>query len=70
MYRNLSAEIARKGLGSADAARVLQISVNTFNLKISGKKVFTMEEAIKLAKMLGGELSIDYLFQGVCGLKA
>ena len=63
MYDNLNAEIARKGLKKTQIAEFLSISTSALRLKIAGIKRFTLDEAFKMVEILGGELSVEYLFQ-------
>ncbi len=63
MYDNLNAEIARKGLKKMQIAESLSISTSALRLKINGIKKFTLDEAFKIADILGGDFSVEYLFQ-------
>ena len=63
MYDNLNAEIARKGLKKSQLAEFLSISTSAQRLKITGVKRFTLDEAFKIVEILGGDLSVEYLFQ-------
>ncbi len=63
MYENLNAEIGRKGLKRKDIAEKLNISTSALLLKIKGETKFTLDEAFKMVEMLGGNLSVEYLFK-------
>lgn len=63
MYPNLNAEIGRKSLLKKEIAEILKISTSALRLKLIGQKKFTLDEAFKIAELLGGELSIEYLFK-------
>lgn len=62
MYKNLNAEIARKGLKKKEIADVLKISPAALHLKMTGKKRFYLSEAWEIAKLLENS-SIEYLFK-------
>jgi hypothetical protein len=66
MYPNLNAEIGRKSLLKKDIAQTLNISTSALRLKLIGKKKFTLDEAFKIVEILGGELSVEYLFKPEC----
>lgn len=63
MYQNLNAEIGRKGLLKKQIAEFLKISTSALRLKLIGEKKFTLDEAFKISELLGGNLSIEYLFK-------
>ena len=66
MYPNLNAEIGRKSLLKKDIAEFLNISTSALRLKLIGQKNFTLDEAFKIVELLGGNLSIEYLFKPEC----
>lgn len=63
MYRNLEAELARKGITKTKMAEELGLTLGTLSLKLSGKSNLTLPEAVKIKKALAVELSIEYLFE-------
>lgn len=63
MYRNLQAEIARKGLTSAEIAKRLGMSRNTFSRKLRGKSKFFIDQLVIIKKEFFPECSTDYLFE-------
>lgn len=63
MYRNLEAELARRGMTKTQIAKELGITLGTLSLKLSGKYKLTLPEAIKIKKILNVDLPIEYLFK-------
>ena len=63
MYRNLMAEIARAKISQADIAHKLGITPTTLSLKLNGKSNLTLDECVKIKKILGVTDSVEYLFQ-------
>ena len=63
MYRNLEAEIVRKGASRKEVAAFLGCTVSTLSLKMTEKTPFTLPEATKIKAFLDVDLSIEELFQ-------
>ena len=63
MYRNLEAELARNGITKTNVAAELGLTLGTLSLKLNGKSNLTLPEAIKIKTIIGGNLSLEYLFQ-------
>lgn len=63
MYRNLEAELARKGITKTKVAQELGITLGTLSLKLNGKYKLTLPEAIKIKKILDIDLPVEYLFE-------
>lgn len=63
MYRNLKAEIARKGWTITKLAINLGMSSQSLSLRMRGTINFTLNEAKKVKAVLGTELSLDQLFE-------
>ncbi len=63
MYRNLEAEIVRKGLLRKEVAAHLGCSASTLSLKMKEKTPFTLPEATKIKAFLNVDLSLEELFQ-------
>lgn len=63
MYRNLEAEIVRKGSSRKEVAAFLGCTVSTLSLKMTEKTPFTLPEATKIKAFLDVDLSIEELFQ-------
>lgn len=62
MYRNLEAELARKGITRTTVAAELGLTLGTLSLKLSGKSNLTLPEAIKIKKIIGVDLPLEFLF--------
>lgn len=62
MYKNLEAELARRGLTRRELAQKLGITLGTMSLKLNGKANLTLPEAKKIKNCLECDKSIDYLF--------
>lgn len=59
MYRNLEAEIVRKGSSRKEVAAFLGCTVSTLSLKMTEKTPFTLPEATKIKAFLDVDLSIE-----------
>lgn len=62
MYPNLRAEMARKNVTLSWLADQIKMHVSTLSEKMNGKANFSLDEAKKIKKALGVDLSIDDLF--------
>lgn len=62
MYRNLLAEMARKGISKKDIAVFMKVRYATIVDKVNGKYPFKVDEAFKIKQKFFPELTIDYLF--------
>lgn len=58
-YPNLRAEMEKHGVAIQELAGYMELSADTIQLKIEGKKEFTLAEIEKLANIF--ECSLDYL---------
>lgn len=63
MYRNLKAELARKGLTQNEFCKLVGLSSVTFGRKIRGEAQFNIAEAKTIKKCLNYEGSLDELFE-------
>lgn len=63
MYRNLEAELARKGITKTKVARELGLTLGTLSLKLNGKSHLTLDEAMKIKKILKVDMPIEELFR-------
>ncbi len=63
MYRNLEAEMKRKGITQKELAGFLKKDESTISLKMSGKRGFTLGEAKEIKKILGVDIPIEVLFE-------
>lgn len=61
MYKNILAEIARKGLKRSEVARILNMSEHTLRSKIQGTKDFRQSEITTLLSLFG--TTYEYLFE-------
>lgn len=62
MYPNLKAEMARKGVTLGVLAEFLGVTIGTLSLKLNGKYPITWDEANKIKKFLGVDISLEVLF--------
>ncbi|UYL93758.1 XRE family transcriptional regulator [Parageobacillus phage vB_PtoS_NIIg3.2] len=63
VYKNLAAEMARKGITKKDLARSLNMRYPTIVDKTNGKSRFYLDEAIKIKDMFFPDLDLEYLFE-------
>jgi transcriptional regulator with XRE-family HTH domain len=63
MYRNLEAELARKGITRADIAKVLGVALGTVSEKLNNSRKLKVYEAMKIRKAFFPDLDFDYLFE-------
>ena len=62
MFRNLEAELKRKGITRKDLSVHLGINITTISAKLSGKRKLSFDEAASIANLLGGQTDLLYLF--------
>ncbi len=62
MYRNLNAELARKGIKRSDLAKELKVTPSTISQKLNGKTLITLQEAKRIKNALGVEMELETLF--------
>jgi DNA-binding XRE family transcriptional regulator len=63
VYKNLAAEMARKGITKKDLARSLNLRYPTVVDKTNGKSRFYLDEAIKIKETFFPDLDLEYLFE-------
>lgn len=63
MYKNLEAEMVRKGITRRDLAVLLNVRYATISLKLNGKSKLYYEEALKIKQTYFPEYSVEYLFE-------
>lgn len=63
MYRNLKAEIARRGISRKELATVIGCTEGTISMKMNEKSSFTIPEALAIKKFLNVDCSLDELFE-------
>lgn len=62
LYKNLEAEMVRKGITRYKLANMLGINNGTMSLKLNGKSEISLKLACQIRDLLNNELSLDYLF--------
>lgn len=64
MFRNLQAEIARKGMKNlSEFASVINMNSRTFSRKMAGITEFNLDEMIIIRDAIGNDCTLDYLFE-------
>lgn len=63
MYRNLEAEMVRKGIKRKDISELLNVRYATVVQKLNGKYKFNLDEALIIKENCFPELSVEYLFE-------
>jgi len=63
MYKNLEAEMVRKGITRKDLAALLKVRYATISLKLNGKSKLYYDEALKIKEAFFPEYDVEYLFQ-------
>lgn len=62
MFRNLEAELARKGFIKGDLAKLLGVRYATVIDKTKGRSQFSIDEAFRIRDNFFPDLTLDYLF--------
>lgn len=62
IYKNLAAEMARKGITKKDLAKSLNMRYPTIVDKTNGKSRLYLDEAVKIRDMFFQEFDLEYLF--------
>lgn len=62
MYRNLEAELARKGIKRADIAKALGVTIGTVSEKLNSATKLKVIEATIIRDTFFPDLELDYLF--------
>lgn len=63
MYKNLEAEMARKGITKKDLSETLNLRYATILDKMNGNSRFFYDEAVRIKETFFQDLSIEYLFE-------
>ena len=63
MYRNLKAELVRKGYSQEDFCKLIGLTNITFGRKLRGDAQFSIVECKAIKKNLGYEGTLDELFE-------
>lgn len=66
MFRNLEAELRRAGISRKELAEKVGCNQGTLSLKLNGKSIVTLPEAMRMKKViydaLQMEFTLEYLF--------
>jgi transcriptional regulator with XRE-family HTH domain len=62
MFRNLDAELKRKGMTRGDLAKAMNITPSTMSMKLNGKSGLTLKEALRIKDILNVDIPIEQLF--------
>lgn len=62
MYRNLLAEMARRGINKKDLAEFMEMRYPTIVDKTNGKSRFYLDEAFRIRNQFFPDCEIEYLF--------
>lgn len=62
MYKNLEAELKRKGMTKGDLARALNLTATTLSNKLNGKSIITLGEALQIKKLICVSMPVEELF--------
>lgn len=65
MYKKLESLLVEKGISKKGLADELSIGYNTLLLKMHGKYNFTLDEALKIKKILKTNLSLEEIFKKI-----
>lgn len=63
MYKNLEAEMVRKGISKKDLSESLNVRYATILDKMNGNSRFFYDEALKIKEIFFPDLTIEYLFE-------
>jgi len=63
MFTNVKAEMKRRGYTLSDLAQIWNCTVSTASLKLNGKTIVTVQEALDVRNWLGVEVPIEELFE-------
>ena len=65
MFRNLQAEIVRKGMNNVEFASAIAMNYRTFSNKLLGKTEFCLDEMKIIREVIGNDCTLDYLFEEI-----
>ena len=63
MYRNVKAEMARRGITLGMLADQLKFTLATVSNKLNGKQPLTFNEAKQIKSILGVDIPLEELFE-------
>jgi DNA-binding XRE family transcriptional regulator len=62
MYKRVEAQIVLSGVSKKQLAQNIGISYNSLNLKLNGRRAFSLDEATEIKRLLNAEEPIETLF--------
>ena len=62
MYRNLDAELKRKGMTRGELAKRMSITASTMSMKLNGKSDITLKEAMQIKGIINVDIPLEELF--------
>ena len=63
MYRNVKAEMTRRGITLETLAQQLGVTIGTLSNKLNGKQPLTFNEAKKIKSELAVDIPLEELFE-------
>ena len=63
MFRNLDAEMARKGVTAAYLAGKLNMTPTTLSLKLHGRSELSLKQAVQIKDILSVDIPLEILFE-------
>jgi len=63
MYRNLKAEMLRRGLTQNDLGKALCLCVGAVSMRLHGRTEWKFSEAVAVKEWLGVDMSLEELFK-------
>lgn len=69
MFRNVDAELKRNGMTRGDLAKALGVRPSTMSLKLNGKSIIPLTQALKIKEILNTDLPLEQLFTATPTIK-
>lgn len=63
MFKNLQAELVRKGMTYIEFSSAIGMKYQTFRKKMSGQTEFCLEEMKTIKETIGNDFTLEYLFE-------
>lgn len=63
MFKNLQAELVRKGMTYLDFSNEIEMNYSTFRKKMNGKTEFNLSEMKLIKAAIGNDFTLEYLFE-------
>ncbi len=63
MFKNLQAEIVRKGMNYLEFSSEIEMNYSTFRKKLAGKTEFCLDEMRNIQAAIGNDCTLEYLFE-------